>query len=96
MRIDENYNGEDRELLLSLLDDLSGINKKSNNKIYIEKQDHHDVYSCERTEPCPDYYGLYSLKIENNPGESLEFEPMTIEELDKAICLLSEFCEFCI
>ncbi|MCH5167947.1 MAG: hypothetical protein J1F35_08725 [Erysipelotrichales bacterium] len=96
MRIDEHYIGEDRDRLLCLLRDLSDINKNLNNKIYIDKQYHHDVYSCERTDPCPDYYGLYSLKIENNPRESLEFEPMTIDELDGAICLLYGFCEFCI
>lgn len=96
MRITENYIGEDRELLMALLNDLSDINKRINNKIYIDKQDYHDMYSCERTDPCPDYFGLYSLRLENTPGESLEFEPMTIKELDNAICILHEFCDFCV
>lgn len=96
MRIDNNYKGEHRDILQSLLDDLQTINNNISNKIYIDKQDYHNEYSCERVEPCPDYYGLYSLRIENQLGESLEYEPMTIEELDSAICLLSKFCEFCV
>ena len=96
MRIEENYKGEHEDILKCLIRDLSDINKKSNNKIYIDKQEFHDVYSCERTEPCPDYYGLYSLRIENKPEETLGFEPMTIDELDRAICLLCNFCELCI
>lgn len=96
MRIDKNYKGEKQELILSLLSDIDEINQKTKNKIYIEQQDYHNRYSPERTEPCPDYFGYYSLKIENVEGECLEYEPMTLDELDSAICVLCGFCEFCI
>ena len=53
----------------------------------------HTGYSPERTDPCPDFYGMYRLVFEKNPYESVGTE-MTIDELDSAMCILINFVEF--
>lgn len=76
-----------RELLL----ELQQINKLSHHTVLqICYQDWHDKYSPERTDPCPDYYGRYHITDIN--GNRIG-EPMELEDLDYAICLLLEFCE---
>ena len=51
----------------------------------------HTEYSPERTDPCPDYYGMFRLLFENNPvnvgGE------MDIDQLDMTLFILNEFEE---
>lgn len=77
---------------ISLVKSLLDIKNKYNNTQYsfdIYFQDYHDEYSPERTDPCPDYYGCYRL-IKNNDFVGLE---MTLEELDNAICILSDFID---
>lgn len=77
---------------ISLVKSLLDIKNKYNNTQYnfdIYFQDYHDEYSPERTDPCPDYYGCYRL-IKNNDFIGLE---MTLEELDNAICILSDFID---
>lgn len=96
----ENYQrcGEKPKLLYSLLIDLAELNeliekyKIDNKQLYIDYQDYHDSYSAERTDPCPDYYGMYSLKFENDNLERVG-DPMTIEELDNAIYMFISFFE---
>lgn len=53
----------------SLLDDVDEINKiiKNSNfeqkpEFYIDIQLHHDEYSPERTDPCPDFFGYLSIR----------------------------------
>lgn len=86
---------EERDLIHSLLDEITEINKNVNNHrnyfyhLEIDWQDYHNEYSPERVDPCPDYYGYYSL-IE---GKKVIGDKMTIEELDNAIFIIKEFIE---
>ena len=89
----------DRKLLKSLLDDIKELNQllvdnnESYRQVYIDYENSHTEYSPERTDPCPDYYGLFTLRFIKNPCETIG-EPMTLKELDSAICLLINFTEF--
>ena len=98
----ENYKmcGEKPNYLYSLLIDLAELNRLIekaniiNKELYIDYQDYHNTeYSPERTDPCPDYFGMYKLVFEKNPYESVGTE-MTIGELDSAMCILINFVEF--
>lgn len=86
-------------LLESLLIDLEELNQlledkdEAYQKLYIDYQDYHNEYSPERTDPCPDYYGLFSLRFEKNPYETVG-DMMTLEELDNALFILINFVEF--
>lgn len=80
------------ELLLSLLDELNDINRDRYNKVYLEYIGKHTSYSPERTDPCPDYYGYFLLRLEDEPFETVGTE-MTLEELDTVLCALSDFVE---
>lgn len=90
---------ENQSLMLGLLIDLEELNtelddiQESYRKLYIDYITEHTEYSPERTDPCPDYYGMYKLVFEKNPYESVGTE-MTIEELDSALCILINFVEF--
>ena len=85
----------ERQLVISLLDEIKEINKEVNNHrnyfyhLEVDWQDYHNEYSPERVDPCPDYYGYYSL-IE---GKKVIGDKMTIEELDNAIFIIKEFIE---
>lgn len=86
-------------LLESLLIDLEELNQlledndEAYRKLYIDYQDYHNEYSPERTDPCPDYYGLFSLRFEKNPYETVG-DMMTLDELDNALFILINFIEF--
>ena len=90
---------ENQSLILGLLIDLEELNtelddiQESYRKLYIDYITEHTEYSPERTDPCPDYYGMYKLVFEKNPYENVGTE-MTIEELDSALCILINFVEF--
>jgi len=85
----------ERNIIHYLLEEINEINKEVNNhrnyfyNLNIDWQDYHDEYSPERVDPCPDYYGYYSL-IE---GNKVIGDKMTIEELDNAIFIIEEFIE---
>ena len=81
---------EEQEHLNALFDDLEDVNLYNKNKLYIDWQDWHDEYSCERTDPCPDYYGYYRLKFQKNPNDCV-CDVMTIDELDNALCILFSY-----
>ena len=82
---------KEQNVLKSLLDDLDDINKyHKDNKLYIDWQDYHDEYSCERTDPCPDFYGYYSVRFENLPNETVG-TVMTINDLDSTLCILFSY-----
>ena len=92
------YNIPENEqpLVVSLLNDLAEINHNlplHSPNLELEWIDTHTEYSPERTDPCPDYYGMYKLVFEKNPYENVGTE-MTIEELDSALCILINFVEF--
>ena len=88
-----------KSILRSLMIDLKELNEmlidknQSNKQIYIDYENKHTEYSPERTDPCPDYYGMFSIRFEKNPYEKIG-DMMTLNELDNAICLLSNFIEF--
>lgn len=88
-----------KSLLVSLLTDLDELNQmledngENYRKLYIEYIDSHTEWSAERTEPCPDYYGMFKLVFEKNPYECVG-EPMNVLELDNAMLLLINFVEF--
>ena len=83
-------NDRDKDLLEGLLIDLKEINQVSNKpKIYIEFQDRHNEYSPERTDPCPDYYGYYTIRSET--CEDLLGVEMDLDTLDTALCLLNNY-----
>lgn len=78
---------KEQSRIKSLLEDLSEINNlKIRPELNIYWQEWHDSCSPERTDPCPDYYGYYTLRID--PYESLG-EPMNINELDNLMCYLT-------
>jgi len=78
---------KEQSLLESLFKDLEDLNKYTEMKLFIDWQDYHDEYSCERTDPCPDFYGYYTLRFEEFPYNVIGIQ-MTISELDNSICLL--------
>lgn len=85
-----NIPDNDRELIISLLNDIRDINnsiKDYSENIYIDWQDYHDEYSPERTDPCPDYYGMYTI-MRNNECLS---EKLTLNDLDSQLCLLYNY-----
>ena len=81
----------DYDLLDALLSDLIELNSaiSEDKQIYIDYQDWHDEYSPERTDPCPDNYGLFRLKFYDNDNTIGDI--MNIHELDNAICVLCNF-----
>ena len=103
MRIDiENYKEvpkKERKQLYALLVDIEELNNLleelglENRKLYIDWQDYHNEYSEERTDPCPDYYGYYRLKFENDHLESVGVE-MDIDTLDSVLCSFINFLEY--
>lgn len=78
----------ERKLLKSLLIDLKDINKHSKTILSIHWQDYHNEYSAERTDPCPDFYGTYTIRPENRDHIGIE---MDINELDTSMCLLYNY-----
>ena len=90
---------KDWQLMHGILIDLEELNQEliNNNEeyrqLYIDIQIEHNEYSVERTDPCPDYYGFYTLRFEKNEYETVGNE-MTIEELDNALLILINFQEF--
>lgn len=81
----------EKRLLKALLLDIDDINKMNlKPPIYIDWQDEHTEYSPEWTDPCPDYYGYYTLKSEVLEGETIGVE-MTLDMLDDTLCALSNY-----
>lgn len=89
---------KDQNLFESLLIDLQELNQiledndEKYRQLYIDIETEHTEYSAERVEPCPDYFGMYTLRFELNPYETVGTE-MTIHELDSAMCILCNFIE---
>lgn len=84
-------NDREKRLLKALLLDVDDINKMNlKPPIYVDWQDYHNEYSPEWTDPCPDYYGYYTLKSDTLEGEIIGVE-MTIDMLDDVLCTLSNY-----
>lgn len=80
----------DKILLKSLLEDLEQINNIGDKTLYFNWIDEHTEYSPERTDPCPDYYGMYQIINCNKEDETIGIE-MTIEDLDMVMCALYNY-----
>ena len=84
------------EALLIDLEDLNNTlenNCEEDRKLYIDYEMGHTEWNAERTDPCPDFYGTYSLRFEQDPSKTVGGQ-MTINELDDALYTLINFCEF--
>lgn len=85
----------ERLLMSSLLDDIEEINTTisgSGKELYIDRQDYHDEYSPERTDPCPDYYGYYRII-----GIGLFGDigwPVKIDDLDYEILVIADIVRY--
>ena len=79
----------EQRLLAALLNDVEEINNNSTKSLYIDWQDYHNEYSPEWVEPCPDFYGYYTLR--NNFGNEKIGVEMTIGDLDMVLCTLYEY-----
>ena len=77
---------EDRELVCSILSDMTELNEEYGTDFYIDIQCHHDDCSPEWVDPCPDYYGYYTFRSVKEPYEILGTE-MTLEDLDNEMVL---------
>ena len=83
------------ELLLIDLATLNALlidNHEEHRLLYIDYINEHTEYSPERTDPCPDYYGMFRLLFENNPSNNVGGE-MDIDQLDMTLFILNEFEE---
>lgn len=80
---------KERPLLSALLDDLDEI-QEVDPTLYIDWQDYHNEYSPERVDPCPDYYGYYTIRRITAPSETIGIE-MTLDDLDASLCLLHNY-----
>lgn len=82
----------DKRILIALLDDIDFINEKGGVKVFINWIEHHTEYSPEWTDPCPDFYGMYTILLEDDPRESIGVE-MDLEQLDNSLCALVNYIE---
>jgi hypothetical protein len=86
------------DLIYILLCDLENLNKiieycgKPQNTLCIEYEDTHTEYSPERVDPCPDYYGSFSLRFDCHPDYYIR-SAMDLDELDYIIFSLNNFME---
>jgi len=87
-----------QRLLEGMLDDLATLNGLLIDKdeeyrvLYIDYINEHTEYSPERTDPCPDFYGMFRLRFENDPSNNVGGE-MNIDQLDMVLFVLVEFEE---
>ena len=80
----------EKGLLNALLQDLEEINHNlplHSPNLELEWIDTHTEYSPERTDPCPDYYGMYRVWR----GDDYIGVEMDLNTLDSALCLLYNF-----
>jgi len=80
----------EQKLICMLLDDLNVVNEMGNKELYIDIQKHHNEYSPERVDPCPDYYNFYTLRFVKDENETVG-DFMRIEDLDNALLILSNY-----
>ena len=77
----------EQKLIENLLEDLDEINLYGGKYLDLNWQDYHNEYSPERVDPCPDYYGYYTL---TNYGEIVGVE-MDLDTLDTVLCTLYSY-----
>lgn len=85
---------KEKRYLLGDLEDIREINEICKEELfYLYWENQHTEYSAERTDPCPDYYGTYSVRtIEDN--ELIGLECWSEEELQDRICDIYDTCEY--
>ena len=86
----ENIPIKERALVRALLNDMEEINHNLPlhfPNLELEWIDTHTEYSPERTDPCPDYYGMYRVWR----GDDYIGVEMDLDTLDSALCLLYNF-----
>lgn len=77
---------KERDYVKNLLDyDLEEINSFNKGVFTLHWQDYHDEYSSERTDPCPDFYGMYYIRKD---GRRLMYSPVTLVEVDEYMFFL--------
>lgn len=82
----------------SLLDDIDEYNKMVTSKghhelrVELSVQVEHNEYSPERTDPCPDYYGMYRLHFEIDRSKTVGME-MDLDMLDNCLMHLNNLAE---
>lgn len=88
-----------KKYLENLLIDLAELNQliedqfNEDKKLYIDIETEHTEYSPERIDPCPDYFGYFTLRFESNHYECV-YSYMSLNELDIILCSLIEFLRF--
>ena len=77
---------EERNFVEDTLDyELEEINSFNKGIFTLHWQDYHDEYSPERTDPCPDFYGMYYIRKNNN---RVMYVPVTLQEVDEYLFFL--------
>ena len=82
---------KDQEKIIALLQDLELINSFTKNKYSINVQEYHNEYSPERCEPCPDYYGYFTLVYKDGDHYEVIGDVMDIDTLDDTLFVLYTF-----
>lgn len=78
---------KDKRLLLSIISDINELNEMTGKDFFLDWQDFHDEYSPERTDPCPDYYGYFSIR-EGSYFSTIGDMCRTVSELDSTVLVL--------
>lgn len=84
---------KEKKALMYDLDDIEEINEVCKEELfYLYWEENHTEYSCERTDPCPDYYGCFSIRrVKDN--ELIGLICSTEDELQENICVLYDACK---
>lgn len=95
-KIHHNIPDNEKNIIHALYCDILELNNIIENNLgedkclHLHYQDWHDEYSEERVDPCPDYYGTYSLINDN--GDRIGIN-MDIDTLDTVLCSLTDLME---
>lgn len=77
---------KERNFVEDILDyELEEINSFNKGVFTLHWQEYHDEYSPERTDPCPDFYGMYYIRKNNN---RVMYLPVTLQEVDEYLFFL--------
>lgn len=77
---------KERNFVEDILDnELEEINSFNKGVFTLHWQEYHDEYSPERTDPCPDFYGMYYIRKNNN---RVMYFPVTLQEVDEYLFFL--------
>lgn len=77
---------KERDYVKNLLNyNLEEINSFHKGVFTLHWQDYHDEYSPERTDPCPDFYGMYYIRKNNN---RVMYLPVAFQEINEYLFFL--------